>query len=291
MMKKIRAWLLSGVASPLLLLGVAQAQTTSSIPPGFVFSQQGSTSIVASNTSSSTSISTSLPLILIQNPTTSTACVALGSSPVAVYPCPQSQMVGPGQSGTFGTSGQSSVAVVLGTSGASGTLQISEGSIIPLSSVIGSQQVSDTPTVQNAAYSSGNCMGGFRAVTVAANVGQSGFVTNFRVSSISGAVTGVVAYLFSANPSASTCTDKGSFSLATADVDKLIALPQTMTLAASTGASITAGSADFIPPRPFQAGGSSTSGVKTIYYALVATTTETPGSTTDIHTNTGVALN
>lgn len=153
------------------------------------------------------------------------------------------------------------------------------------------QQVASTPTVQNASYVSGNCLGGFNAVTLTVNNGQSGFVTNFRVASVGGSIPAVTIYLFSANPSASTCTDKSTFTLNSADIDKIIVSPVTVTLAAPTGTTVTFGAADFTPPRPFIAGGSTGSGVKTIYYALVSGTTFTPASTSDIHVRVGAVLN
>lgn len=155
-----------------------------------------------------------------------------------------------------------------------------------------SQQVASDPTVQNASYSSGNSIGGIQAVTVTANNGQSGFVTNFRVVSVGGIVPALTLYLFDANPSASTCTDKTAFTLNSADIDKLIYVsPTAITMAAPTGTTSTVASFDLTPPRPFIAGGSTASGVKTIYYCVVDGTTVTPGSTTDIHTRVGVVLN
>lgn len=152
-----------------------------------------------------------------------------------------------------------------------------------------SQSVSLIPTVQNAAYASGNCIGGFNAVTVAQTAGQSGFVTNVRLTSIGGLTTGMTVYLFDANPSASTCTDKGTFTLATADVDKLIAEPFAITPAAPTGTTSSFGSQANMG-RPFVAGGATTSNVKTVYVALVANGAMTPASATDIHVRLGLAF-
>lgn len=153
-------------------------------------------------------------------------------------------------------------------------------------------QFAGNPTVQNAAYASGNCVGGFVAVTVADNNGESGFVTNFRVVSVGGGTEVLTVYLFDSNPSASTCTDKSTFTLNSADIDKMIAVPTAMAaLAAPTGTAVSVGSVDYTPPRPFVAGGSHASGVKTIYYALVAGGTFTPATTTDLHVRVGAALN
>lgn len=154
-----------------------------------------------------------------------------------------------------------------------------------------STRVTNTPTVQNAAYASGNCIGGFQSITVTNYNGQSGFLTNFRVTSVGGSTPTITVYVFDSNPSSSTCTDKSTFTLNAADVDKMVATPVAMTLAAPTGTSVTFGSVDWTPPRPFMAGGSVSSGVKTIYYALVSGSTFTPATTTDLHTSTGVALN
>lgn len=153
------------------------------------------------------------------------------------------------------------------------------------------QQVASDPTVQNASYVSGNCIGGFNAVTVTANNGQSGFVINFRVISIGGSVPAVTLYLFDSNPSASTCTDKSTFTLNSADVDKMLVTPLAATLAVPIGTTTSFAAFDFPSARPFIAGGATNSGVKTIYYALVSGSTFTPAATTDIHTRVGVLLN
>lgn len=147
------------------------------------------------------------------------------------------------------------------------------------------------PTVQNAAYASGNCIGGFQAITVANYNGESGFMTNIRLASIGGTATPITVYVFDANPAGSTCTDKSTFTLVAADVDKLIANPTSITLAAPTGTTVAIGSIDYTPPRPFRAGGSAGSGVKTLYVGLVAGGTFTPASTTDIHGRIGAGLN
>ena len=153
--------------------------------------------------------------------------------------------------------------------------------------------VTSTPTVQNAQYVSGNCVGGFNAITVANYNGQSGYVINARVASVAGGTETVTIYLFSANPSASTCTDKSTFTLNTADISKVIANPvnTSVTLSAPTGATPSFGSSEFTPPRPFIAGGSAASGVKTIYYAIVGGSTFTPATVSDLQVTIGVALN
>lgn len=151
-------------------------------------------------------------------------------------------------------------------------------------------QVSSTPTVTASAYSSGNCLGGFNSITVAGNNAQSGFVTNFQVWSKTGLTPTITVYLFEANPSSSTCTDHGTFTLATADLPKMIGLPQQLTLSAPTGATPSVAEAFYNSADPFLAGASGSS-VKTIYYAMVAGGAFTPGSTSEFVTRTGVLMN
>lgn len=156
--------------------------------------------------------------------------------------------------------------------------------------------VFNTPTTtMSQAYVSGNCIAGFQSITVTDQNGGSGYITNFSVSSASGLTPTITIFMFDANPSGSTCTDHSTFTLASGDYGKLITAPKSVTLSAPSGiTSPTYGGLDagLAPPRPFIAGGSHTSGVKTIYYALVAGSGfTTPATTTDISTNTGFALN
>lgn len=155
--------------------------------------------------------------------------------------------------------------------------------------------VPDTPTVQNAAYAAGACLGGFRQITVANYNGQSGFLTGVRVASVGGSTPQIFPYVFAISPTTSTCTDKTAFSLGTADIANLIVNPasNSLTLAAPSNYGTTAamGSADFTPPKPFKAGGSIGSGLKTIWYGLVTATAITPASVSDIKVNIGAALN
>lgn len=141
--------------------------------------------------------------------------------------------------------------------------------------------VTSTPTVQNASYVSGNSVGGLNAVTLASFNGGSGFIQDVMVASKGGSVPILTVYLFGANPTGSTFTDKGTFSIAAADVAKLIAAPFALGLAAPTGTTVTFGQ-QLNMGLPFIAGGSSASGVETIYYALCSGSTFTPATTTDI---------
>lgn len=145
-------------------------------------------------------------------------------------------------------------------------------------------RVNSTPTVQNAAYASGNCIGGFNAVTLARVNGGSGILDAVMVKSVGGGGETLTVYLFDANPTASTCTDKSTFTLNAADSDKLIATPFALQLGVPTGTSTTFAELTNMV-RMFIAGGSTASGVRTIYYALVSGSTFTPATTTDIRVN------
>jgi hypothetical protein len=131
-----------------------------------------------------------------------------------------------------------------------------------------------TPTVQNAAYASGNCVGGFNSVTFQ-GTGPINFLNDVRVMSQGGGTETLTAYVFDQNPSGSTCTDKSTFTLATADTAKLLLAPFALTLAALTGAPQSFASNPNLARIP-------KSGTTTLYYALVAGGTFTPASTTDL---------
>lgn len=130
--------------------------------------------------------------------------------------------------------------------------------------------VAVTPTIQNASYVSGNCMGGFQTVALGTTTSV---LSQVSLASQGGLATAKQVYIFSANPSASTCTDKSTFTIATADLSKVI-YTGSITPAAPTGTTKSwaslSGLALGIP-----SGG-------TVYAAIVETATETPASTTDI---------
>ena len=168
------------------------------------------------------------------------------------------------------------------------------GNLAPASSTTAGygHQVSSSPTfTTSGSYTAGQCFGGFNSVTVVGNNAESAFLTNVRVISASG-VSGMsfTLYEFDANPSSSTCTDHGTFTLSGSDVDKLIANPVSMTLVAPTGSTPSMAEATFIPPRPFLADNGAAGQV--LYYALVANGSFTASGTSgDVHTDTGVVQN
>jgi hypothetical protein len=132
------------------------------------------------------------------------------------------------------------------------------------------------PTVTNTAYTSGNCMGGFNSVTFQGG-GPLNFLNGVRVASQSGGTESVTVYVFDSNPASSTCTDRVAFALATADTDKLVMVPFSLTLAAPTGATQSFASNPNLARIP-------ASGATALYYGLVSGTTFTnAGTTNDIH--------
>lgn len=139
-----------------------------------------------------------------------------------------------------------------------------------------------TPVVQNASYVSGNCLGGLISFTLPRT--SSGILQSFSIQSIGGATTAINAFLFDANPSGSTFTDKSTFTIVAADEAKRInksaysMTPVALTGDAATGAEVTN------LARAFSSTG-------TIYLALCSTGTFTPATTTDIRVAIGFVLN
>lgn len=151
-------------------------------------------------------------------------------------------------------------------------------------------QTTTTPTVTASAYSAGNCVGGFNAVTISRANGSNGLIQNVILMSKTGLTPTLTVFLFNANPSSSTCTDKSTFTLNVADLPKLIAAPFALTLSAPNGA--TPSMAELANmARPFIAGGSSGSGVQTIYFGMTVTAAVTPASTSEFIVNIGADLN
>lgn len=148
------------------------------------------------------------------------------------------------------------------------------------------QQVPATLTITTShSYVVGNCFGGFNSLSVVNTNQEAGSLQELRVTSIAGVVEGLTAYVFSSNPSSSTCTDASTFTLNSADIDKLITT-RAFTLSAPTGATPTMAEVDFDRSLPFQPASST----KTVYVALVVNTAFTSaGSASDNHVSLGIA--
>ncbi len=82
-----------------------------------------------------------------------------------------------------------------------------------------------TPTVQIAAYTAGQCVGGLITLANAARVAAgSGLIQAVTASFISGVVPSLDIIFFNANPTGSTTTDKTALAIATADLGKIIGI-------------------------------------------------------------------
>jgi len=140
-------------------------------------------------------------------------------------------------------------------------------------------EVSNTPTVQNAAYSSGNAIGGLQTISFFRSASQpSGILNNIAVWSKGGSTTAITLYIFTANPSASTCTDRVAFSLNSADVAKLAATIAPVLTPAVVGSGTAVTSASQQSPIAIK----NTEGALNIYVCAVVGGSVTPASTTDL---------
>ncbi len=96
------------------------------------------------------------------------------------------------------------------------------------------------PTIQAAAYASGNNIGGKQTVSFFRNTTQpSATLSQFMLGWAGVETTPITVYIFSKNPVNSTFTDKGAFTLAAADAQYLVTPPFTLTAAAATGSTQT----------------------------------------------------
>jgi len=96
------------------------------------------------------------------------------------------------------------------------------------------------PTIQAAAYASGNAIGGLQTVSFFRTTAQpTGLLNQAAIEWAGGETVAVTEYVFDWNPTSSTCTDKTAFSLAAADAKHLVTSPFTLTGSAPTGATQT----------------------------------------------------
>jgi hypothetical protein len=167
---------------------------------------------------------------------------------------------------------------------------LSTGNLTPLQSLLGSDganiasatnplaptsptgfSVANTPTIQVAAYSANENMGGLQTLNFGA---LPSVLTQVAVMNASATLlTAKTIWLFDANPTASTFTDKGAFTIAAADMGKVIGVitlaPQVQN-GPSTPAYASAAVSIGLP-----AGG-------VVYAAYAETSGETPASTSDL---------
>lgn len=136
--------------------------------------------------------------------------------------------------------------------------------------------LSVTPTIQAASYVSGNAVGALATVAVFRTVAQpSGILDVVGVSWLGTETAPLTFYIFNANPTGTTCADKAAFSLAAADIPKILSIgPFTLTAAAPTaGTTSTYAVSTFAPFSVKNKDGSPT---VNLYVCAVASTTFTP---------------
>jgi len=168
-----------------------------------------------------------------------------------------------------GSGGTTDVNIAkLGGAAVSGTLPVNT----PVSKI-----VTQAPTVTaSAAYASGNCIGGlltFAGVVRGNNI--TGILQQAGVFCKSAQTGAVDLVLFSANPTASTLTDKTNLAIAAADFDKVIGVAH-ITDWTSLGTPSFAQALGLAMPFAPASGGT------TIYGVLVARSTPTFASTSDV---------
>lgn len=142
--------------------------------------------------------------------------------------------------------------------------------------------VTSTPTVQNAAYSSGNALGTWQQIAAFRTTTQpSGILDYAAVWSKGGSTVAITIYGFlksSANLT-STCTDKSAFVLAAADIAALIpGFPITLTPAAPTGATATTAAQSIVASVKNADGTAS----QNLTFCAVAGGSVTPATTSDL---------
>jgi len=142
----------------------------------------------------------------------------------------------------------------------------------------GDKAVSIAPTVQNAAYSASNSLGGLQTLSAFRLSAHSGIFNRLWLGSKGGSTVAMTVYVFDANPTNSTCTDKTAFSLASADLAKLAFAPFVITPAAPQGATQTVGEFSTVASLANADSPQTTN----IYLCIVANASVTPASTSDI---------
>ena len=140
--------------------------------------------------------------------------------------------------------------------------------------------VTVTPTVTAAAYSTGNEVGGLLTFTSAVGAALGGIVQSIAVTSKSIQTTGLKLYLFSANPSNSTWTDKSTPAINVADLPGLLG-SYTLGSADSGLGTMTVWNLDGIS-KSFR------STTTSLYGVLVAVGTPTFASTSDVSVTVSV---
>lgn len=137
--------------------------------------------------------------------------------------------------------------------------------------------VSASPTVQAAAYSAGNVLGGKLTFSSIARIADKSLTIQAAMLFSKAAQTGIPVdlLLFNADPSASTFTDKAALAVAVADYDKLIGVVHLYDWVSLGTPSLCQALGIALPALPV-------SGGRDLYGVLVARAAITPASTSDL---------
>jgi hypothetical protein len=144
--------------------------------------------------------------------------------------------------------------------------------------------ISNTPTVQAAAYASGNLFGGKQVLTVLKDSNRSAVLRSALVTCKVAIATGFDLILFSSDPTNTTFTEKSAFAVAAADNAKVLGFTSLTTILATGTPSSTMVQGLYIP----LVGDTTT---RSIWAALIAKGATTPSGTTDCTMRLGVEMN
>jgi hypothetical protein len=139
--------------------------------------------------------------------------------------------------------------------------------------------VPNAPTVQNAAYSASNAIGGLQTVAAFRNTTQpSGILNYVQAISHGGSTQGMTIYGWSKTPTA-TCTDKAAFVPQQADEPyALPGFPVVLTPAVTQGTTVSRASQSIVTSVNNQ----DTTAAVNLYFCAVVNGSVTPASTTDL---------
>ena len=174
-------------------------------------------------------------VVIVENMGANPACVLLGNSSVAATSsgalCTASDFLAANSWMALTVGSNTNIAAIDTSAGAS-SLMVSGGNGLPTGAGGGggggggggvTSSVAVTPTeTASSAYVAGNEVGGLMTFSSAVGTAGSGVIESLHVVATSVQTTGLKLYLFTANPSSTTWTDKTTPSINSADVPKLI---------------------------------------------------------------------
>lgn len=134
------------------------------------------------------------------------------------------------------------------------------------------------PAVQNAAYAAGQPLGGLIQVDITDMDSNEGILDQIQVESVSGSTVGVVLYVWSEKPTVSTITDKANFVPSVTDNKNLIIPPTLITPATVLSAQDTH---SYGAASNLTGNFAKKTGDNSLWVAMIANGSVTPGSTTD----------